>query len=85
MKLFASGDHGNVREPQPVITPGNGTDTEPGPPSGDVVGGRRYSRAEAMRLIGASLAGTTLLTTGLTRAARAATSPSYPGSLYVLN
>ena len=60
-------------------------DTQPNSRIGGVVGGRKYSRVEAIRLLGGGLAGSALLSAGLARRALAATSPSNPGSLYVLD
>ena len=85
MKRFARSDDGNEEGREPVTAQRNGEDTPPGPPFGGIVaGGRKYSRGEAMRLLG-GLAGVTLLSVGLSGTAEAATSPSNPGSLYVLN
>jgi Polysaccharide lyase len=58
---------------------------QPGPASGCVVGGRKYSRAEVLKLFGTGLAGTAVFSGVLARKALAATTPSNPGGLYVLN
>jgi len=86
MKRFGRSDDGDLMERRPVTVRQNGKGKQPNAPLGGVVGGgRKYSRAEAMRLLGGGLAATTLLSAGLARRALAATSPSNPGSLYVLN
>src|SRR5215204_3251916 len=86
MKRFARGDDGNEKGRALLPAQGSGEGGRPGPPLGSgTMGGRKYSRAEALKLLSTGLAGTVLLSGGLVRTSFAATSPSNPGSLYVLN
>ncbi|CAA9423471.1 MAG: hypothetical protein AVDCRST_MAG78-1201 [uncultured Rubrobacteraceae bacterium] len=75
MKRFARSDDGNGEGRKPVSAQRNGEDTLPRPPVGGVVaGGRKFSRGQAIRLLGGGFAGAALLSVGLTRTAAASTS-----------
>ena len=74
MKRFAKSDYGNGEGREPVITQKSGGDMLLGAPiAGAVVGGRVYSRGQAIRLLGGGLAVAALLPNRLARTALAAT------------
>jgi hypothetical protein len=74
MKRFAKSDYGNGDGREPVITQKSGGDMLLGTPiAGAVVGGRVYSRSQAIRLLGGGLAVAALLPDRLARTALAAT------------
>ena len=74
MKRFAKSDYGNGEGREPVITQKSGGNMLLGTPiAGVVVGGRVYSRGQAIRLLGGGLAVAALLPDRLARTALAAT------------
>ena len=81
-KRFARSDDGNGEGRKPVSAQRNGEDTPPGPPFGGVAAGdRKFSRGQAIRLLGGGFAGAALLSAGLARTAAASTSSlSDPGA-----
>ena len=77
MKRFAKSDYGNEEGREPVITQKCGGDMLLGPPiAGAVVGGRVYSRGQAIRLLGGGLAVAACFPTGWR--ARPSRLPSHP-------